>query len=148
MSSIKEQHVPSYSDKQKQYDRIDEIEALRMERLRLHDTIRRNNAMRDKLYVSNRYGISFSPVASFIIYWIIELLVILFTVFYIVQDPGAPLIFVLILVSIIILIAVLNLLVVYPKIIKMRKIDSDNKELYAESRILDDKLKALEHEDN
>ena len=140
MNNIEEQQVPS--------ERLDEIEALRSEKRRISATIMHNKEARNELYSVNKHGISFSPVTSFITYWIIELLVVLFTVFYIVQDPGAPLIFVLILVSIIILIAVLNLLVVYPKIIKMRKIDSENKELYAESRILDDKLKALEHEDN
>jgi hypothetical protein len=30
----------------------------------------------------------------------------------------------------------------------MRKIDSDNNELYSESRIIDDKIKALEREAN
>jgi hypothetical protein len=140
MNNIEEQQVPS--------ERLDEIEALRSEKRRISATIMHNKEARNELYSVNKHGISFSPVTSFITYWIIELLVVLFTVFYVVQSPGGPLIFVLILVSIIIFIAVLNLIFVYPKIRRMRKIDSDNNELYSESRIIDDKIKALEREAN
>lgn len=122
-----------------------DMESLRLERIRIHDAIRRNKTMRDELYLKNRYGIRFSPVASFIIFWIVELLVVLFTVFYVVQNSGVLLVFVLILVSIIISIAALNLLLVYPRIGKMKKIDEENIELEASSRELDGKIKALEY---
>lgn len=144
---IKEQHAPSCSDKQKQYDSINDIESLRLERIRIHDTIRRNNTMRDRLYIRNRHRIKFHPVAEFVIYWIIELLVVLFLVLFVVQNPGEFFVGELVLVFIVILIAALNLIFVYPKIRKIKKIDLVNKELYAESQIIDDKIKALERED-
>ena len=128
-------------------DRINEIESLRDEKRRISATIRRNNEERYNLYSENKYGFRFSPLYTFITFWIIDLVFILFTVFYALSGPGAVLLLVLIMVFIAIVIAALNLILVYPKVKKARKIDTDNRELYAESRKIDERLKALEDED-
>ena len=124
-----------------------EIESLRDEKRRISATIRRNNEERYNLYSKNKYGFRFSPLYTFITLWIIDLVFILFTVFYALSGPGAVLLFVLIMVFIAIVIAVLNLLLIFPRVKKARKIDADNRELSVELRRIDERIKVLESEE-
>lgn len=123
-----------------------EIESLRAERRRISATIMRNNEARNELYTVNKHGIRFSPLNVFIIYWIIDLVIVLFTVCYALTVSGAVLPGVLFLSFMAIVIAVVNLLLVFPKVKKIRKIDAELKELYAESRKVDERINALENE--
>ena len=124
-----------------------EIESLRDEKRRISATIRRNNEERYNLYSKNKYGFRFSPLYTFITLWIIDLVFILFTVFYTLSGPGAVLLFVLIMVFIAIAIAVVNLLLILPRVRKARKIDADNRELSVELRRIDERIKVLESEE-
>ena len=124
-----------------------EIESLRDEKRRISATIRRNNEARYNLYSKNKYGFRFSPLYTFITLWIIDLVFILFTVFYALSGPGAVLLFVLIMVFIAIAIAVVNLLLIFPRVKKARKIDADNRELSVELRRIDERIKVLESEE-
>lgn len=123
-----------------------EIESLRAERRRISATIMRKKEARNELYAVNKIGISFSPLNLFIIWWIIDLVIVLFAVSYALTVSGAVLPGVLFLSFMAIVIAVVNLLLVFPKVKKIRKIDAELKELYAESRKVDERINALENE--
>lgn len=123
-----------------------EIESLRDEKRRLSATIMHNNEARNELYTVNKHGISFSPLNVFIIYWIIDLVIVLFTVCYALSVSGAVLAGVLFLSFMAIAIAVVNLLLIFPRVRKARKIDADNRELSVELRRIDERIKALESE--
>ena len=123
-----------------------EIESLRAERRRISATIMRKKEARNELYAVNKLGISFSPLNLFIIWWIIDLVIVLFAVSYALTVSGAVLPGVLFLSFMAIVIAVVNLLLVFPKVKKIRKIDAELKELYAESRKVDERINALENE--
>ena len=123
-----------------------EIESLRAERRRISATIMRKKEARNELYAVNKIGISFSPLNLFITWWIIDLVIVLFAVSYALTVSGAVLPGVLFLSLMAIVIAVVNLLLVFPKVKKIRKIDAELKELYAESRKVDERINALENE--
>ena len=123
-----------------------EIESLRAERRRISATIMRKKEARNELYAVNKLGISFSPLNLFITWWIIDLVIVLFAVSYALTVSGAVLPGVLFLSLMAIVIAVVNLLLVFPKVKKIRKIDAELKELYAESRKVDERINALENE--
>ena len=123
-----------------------EIESLRAERRRISATIMRKKEARNELYAVNKLGISFSPLNLFITWWIIDLVIVLFAVSYALTVSGAVLPGVLFLSFMAIVIAVVNLLLVFPKVKKIRKIDAELKELYAESRKVDERINALENE--
>ena len=123
-----------------------EIESLRAERRRISATIMRKKEARNELYAVNKLGISFSPLNLFIIWWIIDLVIVLFAVSYALTVSGAVLPGVLFLSFMAIVIAVVNLLLVFPKVKKIRKIDAELNELYAESRKVDERINALENE--
>ena len=123
-----------------------EIESLRAERRRISATIMRKKEARNELYAVNKLGISFSPINLFITWWIIDLVIVLFAVSYALTVSGAVLPGVLFLSFMAIVIAVVNLLLVFPKVKKIRKIDAELKELYAESRKVDERINALENE--
>ena len=123
-----------------------EIESLRAERRRISATIMRKKEARNELYAVNKLGISFSPLNLFITWWIIDLVIVLFAVSYALTVSGAVLPGVLFLSLMAIVIAVVNLLLVFPKVKKIRKIDAELNELYAESRKVDERINALENE--
>jgi len=123
-----------------------EIESLRAERRRISATIMRKKEARNELYAVNKLGISFSPLNLFITWWIIDLVIVLFAVSYALTVSGAVLPGVLFLSFMAIVIAVVNLLLVFPKVKKIRKIDAELNELYAESRKVDERINALENE--
>ena len=122
-----------------------EIESLRAERRRISATIMRKKEARNELYAVNKLGISFSPLNLFITWWIIDLVIVLFAVSYALTVSGAVLPGVLFLSFMAIVIAVVNLLLVFPKVKKIRKIDAELNELYAESRKVDERINALEN---
>ena len=124
-----------------------EIESLRDEKRRISATIMHNNEARNELYTVNKHGIRFSPLNVFIIYWIIDLVIVLFTVCYALAVSGSVLAGVLFLSFMAIAIAVVNLLLIFPRVRKVRKIDADNRELSGELRRIDERIKALESEE-
>ena len=132
------------SEQQSHSDCAQEIEALRDEHRKIYDAIRQNNTTREYLYAVNRLGIGFSPLTRFIMMWVIEFFVVLFTIYYAVTNPPIELFLVLVFIGV--LIALLNLLLVYPKVRKKKKLDADNKKLYAELRKIEERINALKSE--
>ena len=130
---------------QKEYsDCTKEIEVLRDEHRKIHDAIRQNNTTREGLFSVNRYGIRFHPLASFITMWVVEFFVVVFTIFYATTNPSIVLLLFLFFLDA--LIALLNLILVYPKVRKIRKIDADNRELEAELSQIEERMKVLKSE--
>ena len=124
-------------------DCVKEIDSLRGEKRRIQAVILRKKTTREELYSVNKHGIRSSPLVVFVMMWIIELFTVLLTVYFLVFDPGMPLTLVLILVFIDIMVALQNLIFVYPRVRKKRKIDADIRDLQAELRRIEERIKTL-----
>ena len=124
-------------------DNINDTEALREELRKINRTILSNKKAREELMSENKYGIRQPPMTSFIMLWVFCALIVTITVFAIV-NKGSLLLDLGFGVPMTIGVTLLNLLVYLPRVRKMRKIDTENKELYAQLHEIEEKLKALE----
>ena len=124
-------------------DNINETEALREELRKINRTILSNKKAREELMSENKYGIRQPPMTSFIMLWVICALIVTITVYAIV-NKGSLLLDLGFGVPTTIGATLLNMLVYFPRVKKIRKIDAENKALYAELHIIEEKLKAIE----
>lgn len=124
-------------------DNINETESLREELRRINHTIQCNKKAREELMIENRLYIKTPPMTSFILLWVICAFIVAITVFAIFNN-GSLLFDLAIGASITIGVTLVNMLVYFPKVRKMRKIDAENKALYAELHVIEEKLKAIE----
>ena len=124
-------------------DNINDTEALREELRKINRTILSNKKAREELMSENKYGIRQPPMTSFIMLWVLCALIVTITVFAIVNH-GSLLLDLGFGVPMTIGVTLLNLLLYLPRVRKMRKIDTENKELYAQLHEIEEKLKALE----
>lgn len=124
-------------------DNINDTEALREELRTINRTILSNKKAREELMSENKYGIRQPPMTSFIMLWVLCALIVTITVFAIV-NKGSLLLDLGFGVPMTVGVTLLNLLVYLPRVRKMRKIDAENKELYAQLHEIEEKLKALE----
>lgn len=124
-----------------------EMESLRSEKRRISKAVMRSREERYGLFYVNRHRIRSHPKAAFIMYWVIDLVLVLFTVYYAVAFSGKVTIeLMLVLVFLDIVIAVINLATVYPRVRRIRELDAEINRLNAESRKIDEELKSLEAE--
>ena len=124
-------------------DNINEAESLREELRKINRTILSNKKAREDLMSENKYGIRQPPMTSFILLWVLCALIVAITVYAIVNH-GSLLLDLGFGIPMTVGVTLLNLLVSLPRIRKMRKIDAENKELYAQLHEIEEKLKALE----
>ena len=122
---------------------INETDSLREEMYKINHTIICNEKAREELMSENKYGIKQPPLTSFIMLWVMVAIIVVFTIYNIIDGAtlslnlsvGASMAF---------LVTVVNLVVYLPRVIKIRKIDAENKELYAELQKIEERLKELE----
>ena len=122
---------------------INETDSLREEMYKINHTIICNEKAREELMSENKYGIKQPPLTSFIMLWVMVAIIVVFTIYNIIDGAtlslnlsvGASMAF---------LVTVVNLVVYLPRVIKIRKIDAENKELYAELQKIKERLKELE----
>ena len=122
---------------------INETDSLREEMYKINHTIICNEKAREELMSENKYGIKQHPLTSFIMLWVMVAIIVVFTIYNIIDGAtlslnlsvGASMAF---------LVTVVNLVVYLPRVIKIRKIDAENKELYAELQKIEERLKELE----
>ena len=124
-------------------DNINETESLREELRRINHTIQCNKKAREELLIVNRHNIRTHPMASFILLWVVCAFVVAITVYAIV-NKGSLLLDLGFGVPTTIGATLLNMLVYFPRVKKIRKIDAENKALYAELHVIEEKLKAIE----
>ncbi len=124
-------------------DNINETESLREELRRINHTIQCNKKAREELLIVNRHGIKTPPMASFILLWVVCAFVVALTIFAI-YNNGSLLFDLAVGTSLTAGIILLNMLVYFPRVKKIRKIDAENKALDAELHIIEEKLKAIE----
>lgn len=124
-------------------DNINETESLREELRRINHTIQCNKKAREELLIVNRHNIKTHPMASFILLWVVCAFVVALTVFAIFNN-GSLLFDLAVGTSLTAGIILLNMLVYFPRAKKIRKIDAENKALYAELHVIEEKLKAIE----
>ncbi len=124
-------------------DNINETESLREELRRINHTIQCNKKAREELLIVNRHNIKTHPMASFILLWVVCAFVVAITVFAIFNN-GSLLFDLAVGTSLTAGIILLNMLLYFPRVKKIRKIDAENKALYAELHVIEEKLKAIE----
>lgn len=124
-------------------DNINETESLREELRRINHTIQCNKKAREELLIVNRHNIKTHPMASFILLWVVCAFVVALTVFAIFNN-GSLLFDLAVGTSLTAGIILLNMLLYFPRVKKIRKIDAENKALYAELHVIEEKLKAIE----
>ena len=126
-----------------------EMESLRSEKRRISKAVMRCREERYGLFYVNKHRIRFHPKAAFIMYWVIDLVIVLFTVSIAVSFSGKVTIeLMLVLVFLAIVIAVVNIAAVYPRVRRIRELDAEISRLNAEFRKIDEELKSLEAEMN
>lgn len=124
-------------------DNINETESLREELRRINHTILCNKKAREELLIVNRHGIKTHPMLSFVMLWVVCAVIVAITVYAIV-NKGSLLLDLGFGVPTTIGATLLNMLVYFPRAKKIRKIDAENKALYAELHVIEEKLKAIE----
>lgn len=124
-------------------DNINETESLREELRRINHTIQCNKKAREELLIVNRHNIKTHPMASFILLWVVCAFVVALTIFAIFNN-GSLLFDLAVGTSLTAGIILLNMLLYFPRAKKIRKIDAENKALYAELHVIEEKLKAID----
>ena len=140
-----------YSEKKKQVECNEEIEALWEKKRNINDIIAQNNLSRNKYYIAKA-----SPKMQFIIFlfvnvfWLLWLFILSANYFAAViaeSNAAGVLLGFVIFDSVNCLgIAGYNFLFVFPKIRKLKKLDKENANLYVESGKMDEKIRDLENE--
>lgn len=139
-----------YSDRKKLADCNKEIESLREEKEKINSIIAQDRILSENYYETTKSGLKIPPHNSFIIISVLTViwsLIVAFFIYCYVTTPGEDALFgsLLVLNGLIWIGLALNEFVVFlPKILKIKKINKEDKDLYVESGKLDDRIRDLE----
>lgn len=137
-----------YSERKRLAGCNKEIESLREDKEKINSIIAQDRILSEKYYETTKSGLKIPPHNSFIIISVLTViwtLIVAFFIYCYVNSPEKTFGSLLVLNGLIWIGLALNEFVVFlPKILKIKKINKEDKDLYVESGKLDDRIRDLE----